>query len=44
VKLLLVLFLFGCAMPTKEREFCYPKIKYDRDKREVFVGIKCHNK
>ena len=44
MKLLLVLFLCGCALPSKERDFCYAKFKYDRDRKEWFAGVRCHHK
>lgn len=44
MKLLLVLLLCSCALPARDRDFCYPKIKYDREKREIFAGVKCHHR
>ena len=38
--------LTGCATiekyaPTTERPFCYPKVKYQRAEKHVFVGVSC---
>ena len=38
----LCVFLAGCvAMPSRTQPWCYPKVKYKRDKGEVYAGIAC---
>ena len=43
-KTLIVLILCGCAVPSKTQDFCYPRLKYDREKKEISVGVKCHHR
>ena len=35
--------LCGCiSMPSKEKPFCVPSAKYDKEKRKGFGGVRCY--
>lgn len=38
---LCVVILAGCPWPTREDPFCLPKGKYNRDRHELYAGVRC---
>lgn len=36
-----VLILTGCAWPTQNEPYCFPKAKYQRATHGAYLGVRC---